>query len=129
MSTTTPARRSRQDWENLAKEILPQLQNGTKMAELRERYDIGYLYHLRIAMAKLGYDLNGEPLNVRPITVKRPDAVIKEIARRRQKGVPFWLLEAESGMSHSQITRGLRDNGFAELAQGRTDTTDNGSSE
>ena len=120
MSTgTSPSRRTRADWEEIARQVLPQLQEGTPLSELRERYDITRLYYLRIELARLGYDLHGRPLKVKPVPGKRPAVAAKHLAERREAGEPYWLLEAETGMSSRQMQRLMDDHGYRGLARGR----------
>ena len=114
MTTTASSQRKREDWETLASEILPSIQeHGGITPELRKKHDIGYLYRLQIALAKQGYDIHGKPIQVKPIQAKRPDAVAKQIAERRQKGEPFWLLEVASGMTHTQMAKLLGEHGHS----------------
>ena len=120
MSTvTTSTRRTRADWEEIAKQILPQLQEGIPLSELRERYDITRLYYLRIELAKLGYDLKGRPLEVRPVAGKRPAVVARHLSTRRGEGEPYWLLEASTGMTERKIKDLLKEHGYGEVARGR----------
>lgn len=114
MTTVAPSQRTREDWEELAEKLLPSLQeHGGITPEVRSKYGIGYVYGLKMALAKKGFNIHGQPLQVKPIAAKRPDAVAKHIANRRKKGEPYWLLEVESGMTHHQMTHLLREHGYA----------------
>ncbi len=128
MATVTKSeRRTREDWEALAKEVLPELKSGVPFSELSKRYGVKHVYPLRVAIAELGYDLKGQPLpeRVRPITVKRPEAVAKQVAARREKGSPFWLLSVETGLPGNSVKKLLSEHGYEHLL-GRA--TKNGSS-
>ncbi len=114
MTTVTSSRRKQEDWEELADKILPDLQeNGGMTPALRKKYGIGYVYRLQVELGKKGFDLHGQPLNVKPIKAKRPDVVAKAIAQRRSKGAPYWLLAVESGMTHGQMERLVREHGYS----------------
>lgn len=123
MSTITPSQRTREDWEALAEELLPEIQAaGGLTAEMREKHHIGHVYRIKMALAKLGYDIHGEPLKVRPIKAKRPETVAKEIAGRREKGEPYWLLEVEAEMSPPRMQRLMNEHGITDpgVSEGHT---------
>jgi hypothetical protein len=113
LTTVTSSQRKREDWEELADQLLPELQaNGGMTAELRKQHGIRSVYRLQIALGRKGFDLHGRPLEVKPINAKRPDVVAKQIAGRRSKGEPFWLLEVESGLNRQQMERLLQEYGL-----------------
>jgi hypothetical protein len=118
--SSTHPRRSREDWKTLAQEILPALQSGTTISELRERYSIGQTYTLKVELAKLGFSLQGRPLSIEPVEGKKPETLAKRIAKRREKGEPMWSLEVASGLGYADLQALLREHGFANLAEGRT---------
>ena len=113
--TTVTSSRKREDWDELADRILPELREaGSITPDLRAKYQIGNdVYRLQLALARMGFDAHGQELHVRPIKVKRPGALAKQIAGRRAKGAPIWLLEVESGLSHYQMKRLMQEHGYS----------------
>lgn len=122
MTTSTPSQRSQEDWENLAEQIIPEIEaQGGLTPELREKYNIGSVYRLKKALARRELDIHAKPLKVRPIKAKRADLRAKEIANRRANGTPSWLLEVEAGMSSSAIEKFLGEHGFAKTTNGSSE--------
>ena len=115
MSTTTAnPQRTREDWDEVAEKILPSLEeHGGITPEMRDKYDIGYLYGLKMALAKRGRNIHGQELVLRPIKGKRPNVQAREIAERRQKKEPYWKLEVEAGMTHGEMSRLLKEHGYS----------------
>lgn len=113
MATTTPRpRRSPADWETLARELLPELQDGKSFADLEERIGAN-TDALRTALAQLGYNPHGEPMKLREIAARTPRTLARRVALRRLDGAPWWLISAETGKSYSELTGLLASQGYA----------------
>lgn len=117
LSTVTPSQRTREDWKTLAEELLPAIQaEGGLTTEMKQEHGIGHDYRMKMALAEIGYDIHGNPLKIRPLKAKRPDAVAKEIVTRREKGEPYWLLEVETGMSPTRMQKLMEEHGLTDPA-------------
>lgn len=109
--TATRTHRSAADWDELAREILPELQSGARVSDFAGRIGSN-TDALRTALALQGFDPRGNPLEVTPLTGATPKTRAKRIAKRRQEKAPWWLLKAESGMSYTEMTTALHEHGF-----------------
>lgn len=119
-TTSRRLRRSPEDWEQIAREIRPQLQAGTPLSKLQEQFGSN-TYAAQVALARIGSDPRGNDLRLRPITGSRPKTIAKRIAERRAAGEAFWQIEAEVDphMSYREIKELLREHGYGEYASGR----------
>lgn len=112
-TTTTRTRRSSEDWDALARELLPELQAGRKVSDLTDR--IGSNDEaFRTALARIGYDPHGNPLKLKSISARTDATLAKRVAARRENGAPWWLVMAETRMSYAKLNRILREHGYAE---------------
>lgn len=109
--SATRTHRSAADWDALATEILPELQQGRRISDFADRIGTN-ADALRTALARQGFDPRGEALDVKEITASRPSTLAKRVAARRQEKAPWWLLIAETKKSYGELIALLRDHGF-----------------
>lgn len=117
-ATTRRPNRSNEEWDKLAREVIvPALQAGTTMTELRAQYGAGVT--IRRALARIGYNTKGQKMQVLRTTGSRPQVRAKRVAERREAGAPWWLLEMETEMSADALKADVAKYANAELASGR----------
>lgn len=114
MSTTasTRSRRSHEDWDQLAREILPELQAGRRISDFEDRIGTNS-DALRTALARMGFDPHGEPMKLKVINAATDKTLAKRVARRRREKAPWWLIMAETDRPYGDLVRGLVENGYS----------------
>lgn len=106
--TATRTHRSPAEWDELAMEILPELQSGSRISDFTDRIGSN-ADALRTALARKGFDHQGNPIEVTPVTASTPKTLAKRIAKRRQEKTPWHRLKVETGMSYGEMTSLLRE--------------------
>lgn len=109
--------RSNEEWDKLAlATIVPALQAGTSMTEIRAQYGAGPT--IRRALDRVGYDTKGR--KVESVAIKAAGkALAARVAKRRQAGAAWWRLEHETGKSQDELKALLAKHGHASLTDGR----------
>jgi hypothetical protein len=110
--------RTDDEWDELARgTIVPLLQDGTTMTEVRKRYGQGAT--IRAALARVGYNTKGQPLELQRITGSRPYILANRVAERRKAGVAWWQVELEAGKPRAELEALLRKHGHEDVVSGR----------
>lgn len=111
---TRRSNRSQSEWDELALgTIVPMLQDGTSMTDIRSQFGAGPT--IRRALARVGYNTKGEQIAVVG-TVKttrvQPKVLAKRIAEQREGGAAWWRLELATGQSADELRTLLSDHGY-----------------
>jgi hypothetical protein len=111
---TRRSNRSQSEWDALALgTIVPMLQDGTKMTEIRDQFGAGPT--IRRALSRVGYNTKGQQVKVVG-TVKvarvQPKVLAKRIAERRENGAAWWRLELETGKQADELRVLLAEHGY-----------------
>lgn len=112
LSTVTRTRRSSEDWDALALEMI---ETGQKISDPAVAERIGTnAAAVRVALARRGFSGDLEPLDVTPLaTSGGPKALAKRIAKRRQEKAPWWRLVVEANMSYPELRALLSKYGYS----------------
>jgi hypothetical protein len=117
--------RTQADWDKLALEtIVPALQAGTSMTEIRSRYGAGPT--IRRALDRVGYNTKGEKVTATKVAGSNTKVLANRVAARRKAGAAWWRLEHETGRSMDELKAILAKHGHANLAEGRVVTSKRG---
>lgn len=111
------AARSQAEWDTLALEVIvPALQAGTSMTEIRAQYGAGPT--IRRALDRVGYNTKGQQVD--PTTIKATGAALaKRVHARRLQLAAWWRLEHETGKSQDELKALLAKHGYQDIASGR----------
>ncbi len=113
MATTTRTHRSREAWDALVREILPELQENPDATIENFRSRIGSnIEAAKIALARQGFDPTGKAVPFKEITASTPAVLAKRVAARRRDGVPWWRIQAETGKTYAALTSLLPKHGY-----------------
>lgn len=119
MATTTDRRaaRSQADWDKLALEVIvPALQAGTSMTDIRAQYGAGPT--IRRALDRVGYNTRGQKVDRTAIKATGA-ALAKRVHARRLELASWWRLEHETGKSQDELKALLAKHGLEDTAAGR----------
>ena len=91
MSTTTRTRRSVDDWNALACEMI---ETNQKLSDPEVAKRVGTnAAAVRVALALQGFDGGLEPLEIEPLAVSGgPKAIAKRVAQLRREKTPWWKI-------------------------------------
>lgn len=111
---TRRSNRSQSEWDALALgTIVPMLQDGTKMTEIRAQFGAGPT--IRRALWRVGYDTKGNEIKVVgtvKVTRVQPKVLAKRVADRRTVGASWDRLALETGKDADELRSLLTDHGF-----------------
>lgn len=103
--TTTITRRSNRtlaEWDTVAlNEIVPMLQGGATMTEVRAQYGAGNT--IRAALTRVGYNTKGQKVEAHVVKASNRKVLAKRVADRRMVGAAWWRISLETGLAKEAL--------------------------
>lgn len=99
---TRRANRTDEQWDTVARdEIVPMLQGGATMTEVRALFGAGNT--IRAALTRVGYNTKGQPIELTPVKASNKKVLAKRVADRRMAGAAWWRISLETGLAKSEL--------------------------
>lgn len=117
-TTTRRANRTDEQWDAVARdEIVPMLQGGAPMKEVRAMYGAGNT--IRAALTRVGYNTKGQPVEAHVVKASKRSVLAKRVADRRMVGAAWWRISLETGLAKSELVNLLAEHS-ADEANGQS---------
>lgn len=125
-TTTRRDNRTQDEWDRVARdEIVPMLQGGATMTQVRAQYGAGNT--IRAALTRVGFNTKGQPVETAKVAIsKQPKVTATRVADRRNAGCAWWRLELETGLAKQELIALLRDHGYEQVTEGRVVISERG---
>lgn len=118
LNTARRSNRTQDEWDTLARDtIVPMLQAGTTMTEVRSQFGAGNT--IRAALTRVGFNTKGQPIELAPVKGSNKKVLASRVLARRQSGVAWWRLELETGLAKQELIELLNSHGHSDVTQGR----------
>ena len=102
VTITRRANRTVEQWDTVAREeIVPMLQGGATMTEVRAMYGAGNT--IRAALTRVGYNTKGQPIEQVTVKASNKKVLAKRVADRRAAGAAWWRISLETGMDKQAL--------------------------
>lgn len=117
--------RSNAEWDKLAREVIvPALQDGTLMKDIRAEYGAGVT--IRKALSRIGYNTKGQKVTIGKTTGTKAQVLARRVADRRAEGAAWWRLEMETGKAQDELKAILAKHGYDAVVSGRVIVSERG---
>jgi hypothetical protein len=102
VTITRRSNRTQDEWNTVAlEEIVPALQGGATMTEIRAQYGAGNT--IRAALTRVGYNTKGQPIELVAVKGSNKKVLAKRVADRRMAGAAWWRISLETGLDKQAL--------------------------